>query len=255
MTGGIVEITLVCTVLLGAALQRIAGMGFAMVVAPFAVLMLSGQQGVVFANLCGAIAAIALIWPVRADIDRKRLIILTGMSVVGALAGALVVRGLDIGVFRIVVGSILLAGTTCLVLLLGRTRHVVPVVPATFVAGGATGMLVAMSGIGGPPMSIYAVATRWEHHRFAATMQPFVALSSLIGAGAVLSSMPDAVPQLSLTVWVLVGIALASGLIGGQLLHHRVPANWGRAVVIVLGMIGAATTITSGITIVSGAGA
>lgn len=254
MTGGIVEITLVCTVLLGAALQRIAGMGFAMVVAPFAVLLLSGQQGVVFANLCGAIAAIALIWPVRADIDRKRLIILTGMSVVGALAGALVVRGLDVGVFRIVVGSILLAGIVAS-LLLGRTRHVVPVTPATFVAGGATGMLVTMSGIGGPPMSIYAVATRWEHHRFAATMQPFVALSSLIGAGAVLSSTPDAVPQLSLTVWVLVGIALASGLIGGQLLHHRVPAKWGRAVVIVLGIIGAVTTITSGITIVSGAGA
>ncbi|MHC9043260.1 sulfite exporter TauE/SafE family protein [Microbacterium saperdae] len=248
---GAVEVALVAAVLVGAGLQRIAGMGFAMVVAPFAILLLPGQQGVVFANLCGAAAAVALIWPARAEIDRTRLLILAGTSIIGAAAGALIVSLLDIGTFRIVVGTILLAAIV-VSLFIGRTRLVVPLTPASFVAGGATGMLVTMSGIGGPPMSIYAMVTRWDHRRFAATMQPFVALSSFIGAGAVLLSTPDSTPQLDPVIWLLIVAALVAGLIGGQILHRQVPAGVGRTIVIVLGIVGAITAIASGATIVAG---
>ncbi|WP_285362916.1 sulfite exporter TauE/SafE family protein [Microbacterium sp. LMC-P-041] len=243
------DFALLAAVIVGGALQRIAGMGFAMVVAPFAVLLLSGQQGVVFANLSGAFAAMALIWPARADIDRKRLLILSTTSIAGAAGGALIVRFLDIGTFRILVGGILL----CAILgslLIARSRLVVPLTPASFAAGSATGLLVTMSGIGGPPMSIYAVLTRWEHRQFAATMQPFVLFSSLIAAGAVLLSVPDSAPQLPPANWLIIAGALVSGLAIGQLLHRRIPPTIGRIAVIVLGIIGAVTAIVSGVSIV-----
>lgn len=245
MASAVTVIALVASVLVGAALQRIAGMGFAMVVAPFAILLLPGQQGVVFANLCGAATALALIWPVLREIDWGRLGVLSVTSVFGAAAGAVIIRSLDAGMFRVVVGVVLLAGIA-LSLAMSKATYMAPPICASLAAGTATGMLVTMSGIGGPPMSIYALATRWEHHRFAATMQPFVALSSVIGASAVLLSMPEAVPVLDPTVWVLIIIGIAAGLVGGNALHRVVPPRIGRLTVVLLGVAGAVTAIISG---------
>lgn len=237
---------LIGAVLVGGALQRVAGMGFAMVVAPFAVLLLQGQQGVVFANVCGALAGLLLVWPVRHDIDRRRLGLLVVASLVGAALGALIVGPLDVAAFRIVVGSVLVVAIACS-LLVGRLRYAAPVTSSSIVAGGVTGMLVTMSGIGGPPMSIYAVVTKWEHRAFAATMQPFVVVSSIFGASAVLLASPNAIPALNPATWVAVVVALVIGLGLGQLGNRYVSARAGRAVVVALGLVGAVTAIVSGI--------
>ncbi len=241
------ELALAVSVVAGAALQRIAGMGFAMVVAPLAILLLPGQQGVVFANLCGATAAFLLLGTVRRDVDWRRLALLSVTSVAGAVLGALVVRSLDVATFRVVVGIVLLLGIG-LSLVASKTTYEAPPVPASLAAGTATGMLVTMSGIGGPPMSIYAIATRWDHQAFAATMQPFVVLTSLIGAGAVTISTPNSAPVLEPMMWVFTAVGLPAGLIAGNLLHRVVPARIGRLIVILLGIVGALTAIGAGLT-------
>lgn len=220
-------------------------MGFAMVVAPLSVLLLHGQQGVVFANLCGALAGLLLLWPVRQDIEWRRFGLLTLASAVGAFAGALIVGALDVAVFRIVVGLVLLLAIFSS-LVAGRFQYSAPLMPSTLLTGGVTGLLVTMSGIGGPPMSIYAVITRWSHRAFAATMQPFVLVSSLIGAFAVLMASPGSLPALSAAMWTGVAIALIAGLAIGHVVNRFVSAPAGRAVVIVLGLIGAITAVTSG---------
>jgi uncharacterized membrane protein YfcA len=54
-------------VVLGAGMQRITGMGFALVATPFLVLLLGPVEGVVLVNLCGAVTAGAIIFRVARD--------------------------------------------------------------------------------------------------------------------------------------------------------------------------------------------
>jgi uncharacterized membrane protein YfcA len=239
-------VALVMAVLIGSALQRLAGMGFAMVVAPFAILLLPGQQGVVFANLAGTVAALALVWAVRRDIAWKPLWILSGTALVGAVVGALVVRSLDAAVFRIIVGIVLLAAIA-VSLFVSRLRWSAPFTSATVVTGGAVGLLVTMSGIGAPPLSVYSLVTDWDTRRFTATMQPFVALSSVIGAVAVLLAQPGSMPELAVGEWVAALVALGIGLLAGHRLHQVVPTRVASILVVTLGFVGAVTAVVSGV--------
>lgn len=239
-------IALITAVLVGSILQRIAGVGFAMVVAPFAIILLPGAQGIVFSNIMGAVAAAVLIWPVRKAIDVYRLVLLVSSSVVGAIIGALIVRGLDTALFRIVVGVVLLLSIG-VSLLAAKAKRVMAVTPASLVGGAATGMLVTMAGLGGPPMSIYAVVTDWEQHKFVGTMQPFVVVCTLIGATAVVTTSPNAIPDLSFGLWAVLIVTLLVGLIAGQYFNRAVSARTGRNIVVLLGMLGALAAIIFGV--------
>ncbi|KJK54967.1 hypothetical protein, partial [Saccharothrix sp. ST-888] len=60
-SGWAADLVLGCIVLLGASVQRLAGIGFALVAAPVLVLLLGPAQGVVLSNCAaGAISAVGL---------------------------------------------------------------------------------------------------------------------------------------------------------------------------------------------------
>ncbi len=239
-------VALLVAVLVGGALQRVAGMGFAMVVAPSVVLVLDGQQGVVLTNLLGAVAGGALIWAVRHDIDWKKMWLLSGGTVVGSVLGAYIVGVLDAAVLRLVLGVVLLLGIAAS-LFVGRFGRHLSDPSWAVLAGGGTGALVAISGIGGPPMTVYAVASNWQHRSFAATMQPCVALSSIVGALSVVIGVPSSVPVMPSWLWGSAAAALIAGLVIGQLLARVVRPAVGRWIVITLSAIGAVVAIASGI--------
>lgn len=237
---------LLLAVFVGGAFQRLAGMGFGMVVAPIALLLLPGQAGIVFANLLGVVAALALVWPVWKDIEWKRFAYIAGASLAGAAGGAAIAGALDVNIFRIVVGSVLLVAIVG-AQFVGRLTFTAPERSSAIAAGGVTGALVAMSGIGGPPMAVYAVVTRWDPRGFSATMQPFVALSSCFGAAAVLVGDPTALPALTAVQWVLAVVALAGGLVVGILLGRVITTRVAGVIVVCLGVFGAASAVVSGI--------
>jgi uncharacterized membrane protein YfcA len=238
-------VALVILVFAGGALQRIAGMGFGMVVAPLALFLLPGQQGVVFTNVLSMVAALVLIWPMRALIEWRRFGLITGGSIVGAAGGATLVSVLQVDAFKVVVGVILLVAIAAS-FVVRRLTWRAPETSTALAAGTATGALVAISGIGGPPMTIYAVTTRWAAAGFAATMQPFIAVCSAVGAAAVLIAAPEATPMLPLRAWLLVAAALLIGLAIGQLLSRKIPARAATWIIIVLGVVGAASAIING---------
>lgn len=95
-------------------------------------------------------------------------------------------------------------------------------------------------------MTVYAVASRWPHRSFAATMQPYVALSSIVGATACLLAAPGSLPVLPRWMWASALVALAVGLISGNILSNFVSERTGRSVVIILGVIGAVSAIIAG---------
>lgn len=62
----IVEMALLLAlaVFVGAAMQRLTGMGFALVSAPFVVLIMGPVTGIVLVNVCGALSSLLILFRV-----------------------------------------------------------------------------------------------------------------------------------------------------------------------------------------------
>ena len=158
-------------VVMGAGMQRVTGMGFALVAAPFLVLLLGPVEGVVLVNVCGAVTAGAIIFRVVKDIDWKRYGALAASALLGIIPAAILIRLIPAPVLEISIGVILAVGLTVLLVLKSATlpqrrRYLLT-------AGGLSGFMNTAAGVGGPAVSMYSIATRWQHKSFAATMQPY----------------------------------------------------------------------------------
>ncbi|SJN41597.1 hypothetical protein FM104_11500 [Microbacterium esteraromaticum] len=239
-------IPLAAVVLLGAVMQRVAGMGFALVVAPFTVLLFGPLQGVVIVNACGVVCA-ATLWAItRERIDRRRLLRLALLTPVGAAAGVGVLMIVDPAALYLVIGVTVLVALAA-TLGLQRVAYILPDGwTTTSLTGLATGALVSISGVGGPPLTAYALLTRWEQRSFAATMQPLtVIISSIALIAGVL--VPGAAPELSVVeVTVLlasIGIGSAIAVPVGGLVSARVA----RVLVIVVAALGAVSILVRGV--------
>lgn len=232
-------------VVLGAGMQRITGMGFALVAAPFLVLLLGPVEGVVLVNMCGAVTAGAIIFRVVRDIDWKRYVLLTASALLGIIPAAFLIRLVPTAVLEIGIGVILAVGLTVLlalksVTLPARRRYL-------FTAGGLSGFMNTAAGVGGPAVSMYSIATRWQHKSFAATMQPYfftIGTFSLISKAL---TAPATFPALPWGMWVAVGVACLGGLVLGDIASKYVPARAAQILLIILAYLGAAATIIRGV--------
>ena len=139
-------------VVVGAGMQRITGMGFALVAAPFLVLLLGPVEGVVLVNVCGAVTAGAIIFRVARDIDWKRYAGLTASAVLGIVPAAFLIRLIPPAVLEISIGVILAVGLTVLLALKSATLP--PRRRYLLTAGGLSGFMNTAAGVGGPAVSI-----------------------------------------------------------------------------------------------------
>ena len=232
-------------VVLGAGMQRVTGMGFALVAAPFLVLLLGPVEGVVLVNLCGAVTAGAIIFRVARDINWRRYATLASAALLGIIPAAILIRFIPPAVLEISIGVILAVGLTVLLVLKSaqlpaRRRYL-------WTAGTLSGFMNTAAGVGGPAVSIYSIATRWQHRSFAATMQPYF---FTIGAFSLVSkavTAPASFPVLPWTMWLSVAIACLVGLILGDVAAKFVPARAAQILLIVLAYLGAAATIVRGV--------
>ena len=232
-------------VVMGAGMQRVTGMGFALVAAPFLVLLLGPVEGVVLVNVCGAVTAGAIIFRVVKDIDWKRYAALAASALLGIIPAAILIRLIPAPVLEISIGVILAVGLTVLLVLKSATlpqrrRYLLT-------AGGLSGFMNTAAGVGGPAVSMYSIATRWQHKSFAATMQPYfftIGTFSLISKAI---TAPATFPVLPLAMWLAVAVACLAGLVLGDLASRRVPARAAQILLIILAYLGAAATIIRGI--------
>jgi uncharacterized membrane protein YfcA len=232
-------------VVVGAGMQRITGMGFALVAAPFLVLLLGPVEGVVLVNVCGAVTAGAIIFRVVHDIDWRRYLLLAASALLGIIPAAILIRFIPPAVLEISIGVILAAGLTVLLVLKSAT------LPAQrrylFTAGGLSGFMNTAAGVGGPAVSMYSIATRWQHKSFAATMQPYF---FTIGAFSLISkaiTAPATFPVMPLGMWVAVAVACLAGLVVGDVAAKFVPARAAQVLLVILAYLGAAATIVRGV--------
>ncbi|SEQ01409.1 sulfite exporter TauE/SafE family protein [Arthrobacter sp. OV608] len=232
-------------VVMGAGMQRITGMGFALVAAPFLVLLLGPVEGVVLVNLCGAVTAGAIIFRVVRDIDWKRYAALAASALLGIVPAAFLIRLIPAAVLEISIGVILAVGLTVLLVL--KSAVLPPRRRYLLTAGGLSGFMNTAAGVGGPAVSMYSIATRWQHKSFAATMQPYFFTIGTFSLVSKALTAPASFPALPFAMWAAVAAACLAGLILGDVASKFVPARAAQLLLIVLAYLGAAATIVRGV--------
>ncbi|TFD52297.1 sulfite exporter TauE/SafE family protein [Cryobacterium frigoriphilum] len=234
-------------VLVGSSMQRVTGMGFALVAAPFLVLLLGPIEGIVLINACAVLTASVILARVVRDVDWRRYGVLAAWALVGIIPGALVLRVVSLAWLEISIGVMVAVGLT-VSLCLGRVALVDRPIYKV-IAGILAGFMNTTAGVGGPAASIYAVATHWSQRSFAATMQPFFLT---LGAASLIAKFVTGAaitPNLSGSVLLLIAAACLAGLVIGELLSRVIEPHIARRMLIVVAFVGSAATVVRGLTL------
>jgi uncharacterized membrane protein YfcA len=230
---------LAAAVLLGALTQRATGLGFALVSAPFLVLLTGPAVGVSLSNaLSASLCALVLARTFRQALWRQ-VAVLAVPALLAIPLGVLVVRTLPDGPLLVAVG--VLSVGAVVVVAAGRRRQLLTGRGSAVVAGALAGFMNVTAGVGGPMVTAYAVSRHWPLPVFIPTAQATLLVlnvASLVGKG---------LPSLGPTVWLVSGIALVTGLGAGELVSRRLGAARGLQLVIVVALAGGIATVVRGL--------
>jgi hypothetical protein len=224
--------------------QRASGLGFSLIAAPLLALVPGPRDGVAMTNLLALVVALAVFATSARRVDRARTAILIPAGLAGVVPGTIVFRLLPVGWLQVAVGAV--TGLGLAAAAVARRLRTAPRPGTTAAAGLASGFGSAVAGAGGPPLTIYAIATDWPQPLFAATAQVSYALQ----AAAALAL--KGIPPLPLP-WL--GAALAATLAGvcaAHLLAPRIDPVHARRAAIVIAAIASVLTLVRGLTLVSG---
>lgn len=245
-----VVVLLLLAIFVGAAMQRLTGMGFALVAAPFVVLLMGPVTGIVLVNICGVAASLLVLFRVFRYVDWKKFFILASAAVVGVVPGAVIVKYVPGAWLQVGVGLIVLASLT--VSLRMKSFPPEPGVKPMLVAGAASGIMNTTAGVGGPAMSVYAVASKWEQRSFAATMQPYFLTIGVASVAAKYVASPSSMPVMDVWEWTGVCAAIVAGLVAGEVMARWITPNKARVLMVVLAYGGATAATIRGIAVLAG---
>lgn len=233
-------------ILVAAVLQRITGLGFAMMLAPFLVVILGPHTGVMLTNMLAFVAPVLMIPLVWRDIEWRRLLIIAPVALLVMPLFGWVAAVSPPGPLYIAVASLVLIGLA-LSLVVSRI-HARADGPITRVMTGiGAGGGVILAGVGGPAMTVYAVVSRWNVRTFAATLQPFWILLSVAGFLTKVTFSGDEIPVFPLWFWVGSLVVIVAGLGLGTVIRRWVRDSSVRRLVIFLAFVGAVLSLVTGI--------
>ncbi|MFE9628439.1 TSUP family transporter [Streptomyces sp. NPDC006527] len=241
MTGGAgaAEALLAGTVLLGSCVQWLTGMGFAPVPVPAPVLLLGPADGVVLANcVAGAISVVGLAGG-RRGVRLRAMVPLCAAAACTVPAGSWLTRRLPDPVLMSVMGALV----TVAVLLITRGARVPALrgTRGTVVAGAAGGVMNSAAGVGGPPVSLYAVNAGWTVREFALNAQFYSVVVNAFSVAA------NGVPELSGPDRTAVVVAMAVGALAGLGRAGRTPERRARLLVPGPASAGGLTAVAKGV--------
>jgi uncharacterized membrane protein YfcA len=226
-------------VMVGACVQWLTGMGFALVAVPALVLLLGPSQGVALANCAaGAISAVGLAGG-RRRVRPAAMVPLIAASVCAVPAGSWVAAQLPLQ--ALLVGMGLLVTVAVLLVLRGLRTSALTGTRGAVAAGAAGGFMNASAGLGGPPLSLYAMNAGW-------TVQEFVPNAQLYGVVVnAFSLAANGVPRLGPAGWSTAVAAMMLGAAIGKALAQRVPESRARQLVLLLALAGGLSALTKGL--------
>jgi uncharacterized membrane protein YfcA len=226
-------------VLGGAGAQRLFGMGFALVTAPFLVLLRGPVQGVLLANVLSLVVNAVVLGITWRAVELRRGVVLAASALPLLPIGAWVAGWLPAPLLMVVIGSLIMI--SLLATMVSKRGIVLPGTGATVAAGAMSGFMNVTAGVGGPALSIYALSTRWNH-------QSFVATAQLLGVIVNTASVAiRGLPRLTSAQATVALCALAGGVVVGQRLTARINADVARRFLVGLALTGAAATMLKGL--------
>ncbi|RZS60174.1 sulfite exporter TauE/SafE family protein [Xylanimonas ulmi] len=247
---------LVVAILVGGVLQRVTGLGFAMVAGPFVVLLLGPHQGVLVVNLMGATSALLILVRVLRDVDWRRFAVMAPASLCTTIPGAWLLRDASSASLEVTVGVVVIVGLTVSLLAhrlrgerrLWRPEALWPAAVGASLAGAGS----VAAGIGGPPLAAYSVLDRWDPRVFAATLQPFFVVNALGAAGAKLTLTDASLPPLAWWAWAALAAAVVAAFVAGDVVARHVSRALMRRALVVLAYAGGLATALRGLGLAPG---
>jgi len=82
-------------VVLGTVFQRVTGMGFALLMAPFFAIVFGPYEGILLMNLGGAVSSLLMLSRVWRDVDWGRFLMLSSAAIPSGIIAGLVITRLD----------------------------------------------------------------------------------------------------------------------------------------------------------------
>jgi uncharacterized membrane protein YfcA len=233
-------------VVAGALAQRLAGLGFGLLVSPVLVVLLGPFDGVMIINLCGAASSLLILSRVWRHVDWRRYAGLAPSALVGVIPGAWLASNVPEAPLEICIGVLLLIALLASQRLnrsSWRASGPVPMVALGF----SSGLMNAAAGVGGPAITAYAVATRWDQKSFGATLQPYFVTTGLSSLLSKYLFSGGHLPALETWQWLGILTAMVVGIVAGDLLSGRIRPGVVRGIVVGIAYAGAVSTMAKGV--------
>jgi len=232
-------------IVFGTMSQRVSGMGFALLMAPFFVIVFGAYEGILLMNIGGAFSSALMLSRVWRFVNWPRFCVLLMTSIPGAAAGAFVATRLDSATLQVTVGALLLMGLAAMQLVRPSPDPVNSNVGAV-VAGLASGFTNGTAGFGSPAIAIYGLVTQWPQRSFAATLQPLFIVMSL-SAFVLKTSLTGQPPSLDLWLYLTMFVLIVVGSTIGEKVKDLIQEDGIRRIVVALCYSGAIAATASGL--------
>jgi uncharacterized membrane protein YfcA len=221
----------VLAVAAGATAQAVSGIGFALVCAPFLVAAEGSHQGVRLAILLSAVLNLFMVARARRDVRVGDAGLLLAPAAVATLLLALVVRDLPERTLSLAAGLVILVAVAALAsgLRVRRARGRGGAVAAAVVSAGMN----VVSGVGGPPVALYAVNAGWPVRTARATLQAYFLCLNVVALAGL--GLPEFRPVLL--------VAMALGWAVGAALDRMVPDRAATTAILTVAALGGLVTV------------
>lgn len=219
----------------GSFIQRVTGMGLALVAAPFLVLLLGSVTGVQTLQVVGLGVCLVSAITLWSDVNFRVAALLLVTSAIGLVPGTWIAKSLPASWLGILIGTVTLVALAATVFL--RKSRLFVGARGTGIAGALSGFMNVTAGVGGPPIAIYANSTDWEYREYLATVQLYFAGLN------VLSLLARGGPDLPTAGWAVASGSAVAGVVIGNLLSSTINESIAKKAVLAIAGIGSLATV------------
>jgi uncharacterized protein len=227
-------------VLVAAAVQAASGYGFSLMLSPVLQVMGQSINGVRIVNVLSFIVNVVLLAPAYKGANGRRVAALALPAVVLTPVGAWLALHLDNHLIGLVAGFMVVSSAIALLTGL-RVRSLRGSIGAV-VAGGASGIMNAISGVGGPTVALYTANADWPPKQVIPTTQLYFLA---INGTAIFSLGP---PVISWVEGLFLLAMLLSGIIVGVRFRRVLSDQALRPAILCLALAGGMTSMVQSIT-------
>lgn len=238
---------LVCTLVLAiSVIQRVAGSGFGLIMAPFLVVLLGPHEGVMLVNFLSLFPPLFIMGELWRYIEWRKFLWLTAWAVLMVPLGAMVTARSSPGLLSIAVGLMVLLGLV-ISLHFARSNRRIDGCLVQAVAGAGAGLGTVLVGVGAPPLAIYTVVSRWPLRSMIATVQPLWFVISGVSFGSKWLFDEGQLPSLPWWGWAGAVLVIPVGIWAGQQAERILAKTVVQRVVVLLAVLGAVMALMTGV--------